>query len=203
MNPSTLYSIGHGQKTPEEFISELQFFRIQYLIDVRTSPFSKWASHFNQGIIEHLLNSYNIKYVYMGDKIGGRPLNDECYDDEGFFDYEKMAQTQEFKEGLLRLVKANANGNFVAIMCSESDPTQCHRSKLIGRELYFNHNIDMQHIISSNRAKSETQILIELTKGDWRPEGNIFGICEPPYFKSRKAYKKEEIEENELELCYD
>ena len=54
----------------------------------------------------------------------------------------------------------------------------------------------MQHIVALNKAKSETQVLIELTKGDWRPEGNIFGVCEAPYFKSRKAYKTaEELEE--------
>lgn len=196
MQKSKIYSIGHGQKTAEEFISELQSFGIQFLIDVRTSPFSKWATHFNQGIIETLLSKHHIRYVYMGDKIGGRPLNDECYDEAGFFDYEKMAQVDEFKKGLARLVTAEANGCVVAVMCSESDPTQCHRSKLIGRELYFNHNIDMQHIVAPNKAKSETQVLIELTKGDWRPEGNIFGVCEAPYFKSRKAYKTaEELEE--------
>ena len=193
MEKTNIFSIGHGQKTAEEFISELQSFGIQFLIDVRTSPFSKWATHFNQDLIETLLSKYQIRYVYMGDKIGGRPLNDECYDEAGFFDYEKMAQVQEFKEGLARLVTAKTNGCIVAIMCSESDPTQCHRSKLIGRELYFNHDIDIQHIIAPNKVKSEMQILIELTKGDWRPEGGLgLWSCEPPYFKSRKAYKNEE-----------
>ncbi|MBP5423843.1 MAG: DUF488 family protein, partial [Paludibacteraceae bacterium] len=45
---STLYSIGHGNKTIEEFEEELRSFGIQYLIDVRTTPYSKWNPSFNQ-----------------------------------------------------------------------------------------------------------------------------------------------------------
>ena len=41
---STLYSIGHGNKTIEEFEEELRSFGILYLIDVRTKPYSKVAS---------------------------------------------------------------------------------------------------------------------------------------------------------------
>ena len=66
-----IYSIGHGHKTKEEFISELQSFKIQYLIDVRTNPFSKWAPNFNQGYIEYMLKEASIIYAYMGDTIGG------------------------------------------------------------------------------------------------------------------------------------
>ena len=195
MEKSNIFSIGHGQKTPEEFISELKSFDIQFLIDVRTSPFSKWATHFNKGLIESLLSKHQIRYAYWGNIIGGRPLDDSCYDEEGFFDYKKMAQVQEFKDGLSRLVTAETNGHIVAIMCSESDPLQCHRSKLIGRELYFNYDINMQHIIAPNKMILETQILTGLTNGSWLPEGGLFGAYEPPFFKSRKAYKKEEVVE--------
>ena len=45
---STLYSIGHGNKTIEEFEEELRSFGIQYLIDVRTKPYSEWNPSFNQ-----------------------------------------------------------------------------------------------------------------------------------------------------------
>ena len=134
---SSLYSIGHGQKTQEEFLAELKSFDIHFLVDVRTSPYSKWVPQFNQGIIEGWLQQAGIRYIYMGDYIGGRPLNDICYDVEGYFDYHRMAEEPSFKTGLHRLVDANSKNCRVAIMCSESDPSECHRSKLIGRELYF------------------------------------------------------------------
>ena len=197
METTEIYSIGHGHKTIEEFIKELQSFSIRYLIDVRSSPFSKWATHFNQGTIDNILKTYNIRYVFMGDVIGGRPLDDSCYDEYGFFDYKKMAECSSFITGLSRLVDAQNKGCVVATMCSETEPSQCHRSKLIGRELYFKHNINMQHIIAPNKTIQETEILVNLTNGNWQPYDNLFGTPEPPYFKSRKAYKNELIEENE------
>lgn len=186
---STLYSIGHGQKTLDEFISELKSFDIQFLVDVRTSPFSKWAPYFNQGIIENWLNTAHIKYTYMGNFIGGRPQNDTCYDENGFFDYKKMAEENEFKIGINRLVIANSKSCRVAVMCSESDPAECHRSKLIGRELYFSFDLKMAHIIGINKSISQEAIMQQLTKNVWEPGGTLFGMCEPPYFKSKKSYR--------------
>lgn len=188
MQPS-IYSIGHGHKTQEEFIYELQSFHIQYLIDVRTNPSSKWAPQFNQGAIKHWLKAAGIIYGYMGDSIGGKPQSEDYYDEEGYFDYHKMAEVPAFKKGLKRLLDANSQGLHVAVMCTESDPLLCHRSKLIGRELYFGHSINIPHIISADKVITQTQIMTELTKGDWLPEGDLFGHCEPPYFKSRKAYR--------------
>lgn len=197
--PSSIYSIGHGQKSTDEFISELRSFDIQYLIDVRTSPFSKWAPQYNRGTIEDFLKQNGIIYLYMGDVIGGRPLNDNCIDSDGYFDYKKMAEKPQFQTGLKRLVKANEKGCRVAVMCSETDPTQCHRSKLIGRELYFQDDISMEHIIAVNKTKTQVDIMTELDrgKGNW-PDGDLFiNKATPPYFKSRKSYKKYEQEDDE------
>ena len=38
-------------------------------------------------------------------------------------------------------------------------------------------------------------------KGNW-PEGDLFNEATPPYFKSRKSYKKEEQEEDEILSYY-
>ncbi len=186
---STLYSIGHGQKTQAEFLAELKSFDIQFLVDVRTSPYSKWVSQFNQGTIEHWLQQEGIRYIYMGDCIGGRPQNDSCYDENGYFDYHRMSVEPSFKIGLNRLVDANSKNCRVAIMCSESDPSECHRSKLIGRELYFVHHISMNHIVAIGQTIGQEEVMRMLTKGAWNPNGNLFGECEQPYFKSRKSYK--------------
>lgn len=198
---SSLYSIGHGHKTSEEFIKELLSFDIQYLIDVRSNPWSKWSPQYNQDAITHTLKSYNIKYLYMGDMIGGRPSDESCYDSEGYFDYEKMAAIPQFQQGLQRLIKANESGCKVAVMCSETDPAQCHRSKLIGRELYVKNDIDMLHIVAPFQAISEQQIMMTLTKGVWSPAGSLFvEYNTPPYFKSRHSYRQVSAEP---ELSYD
>lgn len=193
---SDIYSIGHGHKTIEEFVEELRSFNVEYVIDVRSTPFSKWAEHFNKGFFENVLKKYNIKYLYMGDVIGGRPLNDACYDDEGYFDYKKMAEVPTFINGLTRLVTAYTKGCVVSVMCSETEPFQCHRSKLIGRELYFKYNINMKHILAPKKAITEVEVLKEIDKS-WFPEPDLFGEISKPYFKSSKIYKKEIKEEYE------
>ena len=48
MSESFLYSIGHSNKTIEELISELRLYGIQYLIDVRSMPYSKYHPHFSE-----------------------------------------------------------------------------------------------------------------------------------------------------------
>lgn len=75
---SSLYSIGHGRKTQKEFLTELKSFAIQYLVDVRSTPYSKWAAHFNQGLIEQWLKQEKIRYLYMGNSLGGHPSDDAC-----------------------------------------------------------------------------------------------------------------------------
>lgn len=189
-NISTLYSIGHGHKTIEEFVAELNVYEIKYIIDVRSIPFSKWAQHFNQGVIETWLHQFGVTYSYMGDTIGGKLQNDSCYDREGYLDYKKMAEMPKFQEGLKRLVSANESGSHIAIMCTETDPTLCHRSKLIGRELFFKNHINITHILEADKNLSQAEIMQALSKGQWDPNGTLFGSCDPPYFKSCKAYKK-------------
>lgn len=204
MQASYLYSIGHGQKSFEEFVRELRSFDIDFLVDVRSVPYSKWASHFNREFLEKGLRECAIRYAFMGDSIGGRPLNDNCYDSDGFFDYQKMALMPEFIAGLQRLINANSQHIRVAVMCSESNPAECHRSKLIGRELYFGADIAMSHIIAPSKIRTQAEIMTELDKGkgNW-PDGNLFDEPIPPFFKSRKAYKKEVITASEPFSHYD
>lgn len=189
---TTLHSIGHGRKSVQEFIEELRSFGIRYLVDVRSMPYSKWSPEFNKPVIEEWLPTYGIKYYWWGDSIGGRPTETSDYDEEGHFDYKRMASRQTFQKGLERLVAANDKQCRVAVMCSESDPSLCHRSKLIGRELYAQEGIDMLHILKPGKAIRETEILEKLSRKEgkpWQSEPNIFGEKEEvPYFRSRTSY---------------
>jgi uncharacterized protein (DUF488 family) len=45
MKQKNLYSIGHGNKSIEKFIEQLKDFDIEYLIDVRSKPYSKFNQH--------------------------------------------------------------------------------------------------------------------------------------------------------------
>ena len=179
---STLFSIGHGSKSLEDFVNELTSFEIAYLVDVRTSPYSKWNPQFNQSYLQNALSERGIKYVYMGDQLGGIPKDSSCYTN-GRIDYTKMAKKEQFISGLNRLVVANQKQIRLAVMCSESEPEMCHRSKLIGEELR-KQNIVMHHIVGINKSISQIDVINMLTKGQGIV--NLFG--EEETLTSRKVY---------------
>lgn len=178
---STLYSIGHGNKSFEEFEEELRSFGIQYLIDVRSKPYSKWNPSFNQEALRSLLQKRGFVYVYMGDTIGGMPSDPSCYTD-GHIDYAKVCEKPFFQEGFARLLTAAEKELKVAVMCSESEPEKCHRSKLIGQEL-LKYAISMNHIVGVGKSQSQETVMAILTKGAGTM--TLFG---EETFVSRKSY---------------
>lgn len=188
MKISTIYTIGHGNKSIDVFLEEIDFFNINYLIDIRSRPYSKYNSQYNKGIFEITLTENDVKYVYLGDILGGLPEDKTCYTND-HVDYTKLANNKSFKLGLNRLIVANQKQIKIAIMCSESKPEECHRSKLIGEELR-KHGIIINHITRSKDklkrliVKDQLSVMHEVA-----PDGttNLFG--DELSFKSRKPYK--------------
>lgn len=181
MNHSTIYSIGHGNKTLEKFIQELQAYKIEYLFDVRSKPYSKFNPHFNKDLLEAELIQYGVTYIYAGDFLGGLPSDISCYV-KGKVDYEKIKEKDFFQTGINTIVEANDEKFVIALMCSESKPETCHRSKLIGQEL-LKHNISINHIINSNLIKDQEKVMNELMQG--KNLTNLFG---EENLTSRKKY---------------
>ncbi|GET25656.1 DUF488 family protein [Prolixibacter sp. NT017] len=183
MKDATIYSIGHGSKEIEVFIKELKAFGIHFLLDIRSKPFSKWNPQFNQPILKSELENQGITYAYLGDSLGGLPNDPSCYDFNGKVVYERIKEKDFFKKGLERLITANDKKIPLAIMCSETNPKECHRSKLIGQEL-LKKDISLKHIISERYFKSQETVMEELTKG----HGVIDLFGNGPDFTSRKSY---------------
>ena len=192
MGKSSLYSIGHGNKSIETLVEELNFFGINYLIDIRSKPYSKYSPHFNQNELKFSLHDKDIKYAFMGDILGGLPEDPTCYTN-GHVDYEKLKEKDFFKTGLQRLVTAHNKKIKVAIMCSESKPEECHRTKLIGEELK-RFGVIIQHI---TRMKNNQKQIITKDQNEVMqivaPNGiiNLFG--EEMTFGSRKKYTEDII----------
>jgi len=163
MSDSSIYSIGHGNKDIKQFLSELQAFQINYLLDVRSKPYSRWNPQFNKKFIEKTLNKHGISYAFFGHLLGGIPEDPSCYDDKGAVVYSKIKEKEFFRKGMQRLLNANIKGIRIALMCSESNPQHCHRTKLIGTELLTRENISVGHIISINNYKSQETVMREIT----------------------------------------
>lgn len=164
MEKKPIYTIGHGNRKINDFIKALKEFNIQFLIDVRSTPYSKFNPQFNQNDLKHFLSNNGITYVFMGDTMGGRPTDRTCYDDEGKVDYEVVKTKDFFKQGIDRLKTAYKKDIPIVIMCSEGKPSECHRSKLIGRFLSED-GIFLKHIDEKGKIKSQADVINELNKG--------------------------------------
>jgi uncharacterized protein (DUF488 family) len=164
MERKPIYTIGHGSRKNSEFVSVLKKFGIQYLVDVRSQPYSKFNPQFNQNDLKFTLESNGIKYVFMGESLGGRPSDLSCYDREGKVDYELVKTKDFFIKGIDRLKTAYEKEVPIVIMCSESKPGECHRSKLIGRVLQTD-GIILQHIDEKDRIKGQADVINELKRG--------------------------------------
>ena len=157
-----IYTIGYGSRSVDEFIQVLQEHDIAYLIDVRSAPYSRYKPEFSREPLDAELERHGIRYVFMGDTLGGRPDDEECYDVNGKVDYEMMKKIERYQIGIKRLQTAVAQKQCVALMCSEGKPENCHRSKLIGESL-TEQNVRVTHINENDRLQSHENFIKQLT----------------------------------------
>lgn len=182
MTQHALYTIGHGNRKPDEFLDLLKRYDVEYLIDVRSQPYSRFSPSFNREDLSFFMQDNGVQYVFMGDSLGGRPADLACYID-GKIDYEIVMTKEFFLEGIQRLKTAYSKNLKVALMCSETDPCECHRSKLIGRVLE-SEGLDLRHIDEKGRLKDQRHVINDMNKG--RPDIDLFG--NQINTTSRKAY---------------
>ena len=177
-----LYSIGYGNRTWPALLELLQRYKCQFLIDVRSSPYSKFNPAYSRESLEGLCGTEGIRYVFMGDTLGGKPDSPDHLDAEGKIDYIKLAEAPQFQFGLSRLKTAHAKGLVSVLMCSELRPESCHRCKLIGAEL-AEQGIQVVHIDEKGSEVSQEDALKRLTGG----QEEMFG-ANPELSRSRGSY---------------
>ena len=130
---TTIYTIGHSNHGIREFIDLLRMHSIQTVADVRSTPFSGYNRHFNQGALKNSLWEARIEYDYLGKELGGHPSLNELYDG-GHVVYERLATEPEFRRAIRRIANLAGTTRLV-IMCAEGDPAKCHRHPLLARAL--------------------------------------------------------------------
>ena len=110
-----IWTIGHSNRSIEQFVALLEEHRIKVLVDIRSFPTSK-IEHFKREEMERWLREHEIEYVWLGEELGG-------YRRGG---YEAQMKTELFREGVEKLLEF-ARQRRVCIMCMEKNPKYCHR----------------------------------------------------------------------------
>lgn len=178
--PIPVYTIGYGSRSLDEFVLALQAHGIEFVIDVRSMPYSRFKPEFVRAALEAGLRERGIRYLYLGDSLGGQPKDRDCYEDDKIV-YARVKVKPFFRSGLARVQAAFRQQRRIALMCSEGKPELCHRSKLIAPSL-IELGIPVAHIDEHDALRTQEDVLADLTDGQL----SLFGDHD---FTSRKRYR--------------
>ena len=122
-----LYSVGYGNRSFEEFCNLVLNLKLTHVVDVRSVPYSSYQTAFRRENLAETLPRQGLKYVYMGDTLGGATVRGLEEDAE--------APTR-LKLGLDKLAEAAANpSRHLCLMCGCLLPNECHRGLGLGAHL--------------------------------------------------------------------
>ncbi|MFJ7238154.1 DUF488 family protein [Streptomyces olivaceus] len=191
MNSIMMLTIGHSTHEFPKFVELLRQSNITAVADVRSTPISQFAPQFNQGVLERGLKESGIKYVYLGEELGARTKDTTCYVD-GRVAYSRLAQTRGFLDGIDRLLKGSMTEQ-IAIMCSEGEPLNCHRTVLISQVL-TQRGTTVAHVHNDGWVESHASAMERLMAK--------FGLAEPELFRTPAERIEDALSRQEERIAY-
>ena len=150
-----IWTIGHSTRTIDEFISLLRENGIKLVADVRMFPGSKRYPQFGREALAKSLGESSIRYEHFPE-LGGRrkakaDSRNTAWRNTSFRGYADYMETEQFQNGIERLLDVAAKAGPTAIMCAEAIWWRCHRS-LISDYLKAR-GIEVMHILDANKVE--------------------------------------------------
>ena len=188
---SIILTVGHSNHSIRTFVWLLQKHNITALADVRSVPYSRFNPQFNCEQLKESLLQYSIRYAFFGQELGGRSNDPACYQN-GRVQYACLAQSNEFRKGINRIIRSAENYR-IALMCSEKDPLECHRTLLVARVL-DELGVRVQHILANGSLETHEEAMQRLL--------NLVGLPLQDLFRSRDELIAEAITSQEERVAY-
>lgn len=69
--------------------------------------------------------------MHFAEEFGARQSDPDLLDEDGKVDFEKVRKSWNFKNGAQQLWHEINKGLTIALMCSESEPLDCHRFSMV------------------------------------------------------------------------
>ena len=155
-----VFTIGHSNHSWNEFVKLLLRHRISAVADVRSSPYSRYATHFNHDQLRKVLEDIGIGYTFLGAELGGRPEDPYYYDSQGQVQYDLIAGTASFGDGLTEIIR-QSNEKRVTLLCAEREPLECHRTLLVAKNL-ATRNVAIKHILVDGTLEPHVDSMFRL-----------------------------------------
>ena len=127
------FTIGHSNRSLEEFVVALKEAEIDLVADIRTMPRSRTNPQFNKDTLPEAMAPFGIAYEHMADLGGLRgkaqsllPSVNGFWTNESFHNYADYALSAQFHAALAHL-REEGHRRRCAIMCAEAVWWRCHR----------------------------------------------------------------------------
>jgi uncharacterized protein (DUF488 family) len=146
---------------------------------------------FNQETLKKSLSHNSIGYLFLGDQIGGRSNDPYDYLD-GQVLYKALAQKAAFKTGIERLKEGSAKYR-IALMCSEKEPLDCHRTLLVSEALVTS-DIPVGHIHADGTIEAHEDALARLL--------TLHNLFSPDLFSDDRDRVQEALKLQEKKIAY-
>jgi uncharacterized protein (DUF488 family) len=128
----TIWTIGHSTRKIDIFLSLLKENGIKLIADVRMFPGSKRYPQFGREPLTKSLSEHGIRYEHFPELGGRRKAKSDSHNiawrNEAFRGYADYMETEDFRNGIARLVDLAEKSGPTAIMCAEAVWWRCHRS---------------------------------------------------------------------------
>lgn len=163
-----IWTIGHGNRSIDEFLELLEDPAIECLVDVRAYPASRRHPQFARESLEKSLSDAGVRYVWEGKALGGRRKLEKnsphvALKNPGFRAYAGHMMTDEFRQALDTLVESG-RGRRTAIMCAERLPWKCHRH-LVSDSLVAR-GVRVLHLMSPGESRDHTLSRVARNDGE-------------------------------------
>ncbi len=163
MDRPIIYTIGHSNHPAEVFLNLLKAYSINCLIDVRSVAASSYNPQYNKEPLANLLKENDIIYLHFAKEFGARHTDPDLLDENGKVNFELVRKSWHFKNGVERLWQGIEKQYTIALMCSESDPLDCHRFSMISIALQKN-GFEVNHILKDKTVKTSAALESQLLK---------------------------------------
>ena len=153
-----LFTIGHSNRTIEEFLDLLDGHDVELVVDVRRLPGSTRYPQFDEDALAATLAETGIGFRRAAGLTGRRPKNPDVppevnawWENRSFHNYADHGLSDEFRRALAELREWGQERR-VAVMCSEAVWWRCHR-RIIADHLLA-HGDDVLHIMGGDHASA-------------------------------------------------
>lgn len=156
MTLPTVFTVGHSNRSLDEFIELLVEHSVRHVVDVRKLPGSKRYPQFNADTLAEQLSDHGIELTRASGLTGRRKVSKDIefavnawWQNRSFHNYADHALSDEFHQAFTEL-EETVQAQPTVLMCAEAVWWRCHRRIIADYLLAANYNVE--HIMGPGQV---------------------------------------------------